>query len=252
MPTPTEMLLPTVFAVCAIGGYVIWKSRRARSKRSTITPTSNDSVETSEFGQGTLIISRCFVAMLIGIIGFTAWNDRGLPSGPRSAAAAWAWIVGVASLIVLSWYVLGLLMRSSFRSLSYDKDGLWRTRIGKSRGLVLWRDICRIKERSSALVLIDSDGRSMLEVDYERDDYFSLRTLLMERMPFSPPALPLILGGSKIGTVTKIAFAVAALLSLGAAIYLPPSPNSHGLVVLLLFCAVVFSLLAIPATENNH
>jgi len=50
--------------------------------------TTPGSVETSEFGQGTLVVSGCMVAVLIAVFGFEFWNDRGLIEHSRSVAAA--------------------------------------------------------------------------------------------------------------------------------------------------------------------
>jgi hypothetical protein len=75
MLTYAQVTIPTVLVILVIDGYLIWKFRRTRSK-SPAAPI--ESVETSEFGRGTLITSRCLVAMLIASIGLTAWNDRGL------------------------------------------------------------------------------------------------------------------------------------------------------------------------------
>lgn len=56
-----QALILSVFVVFAIRVYVIRHLRRVHSRRPAIT---TDSVETSEFGQGTLAESRCLVAAL--------------------------------------------------------------------------------------------------------------------------------------------------------------------------------------------
>jgi hypothetical protein len=243
MLTYTEVTIPTVLVILVIDGYLIWKFRRTRSKPPA---APIESVETSEFGRGTLITSRCLVGILIAIIGLTAWNDHGLFNGPRPNA--WLWLLVVSSLIGLSWYVLGLAMRSSARSLSFDEDGLWRTQAGKEQGLVRWPDICRVKERSSALQLFDRDGRPMLKVEYERDGYLRIRSLIMERMSFDPPSLPFVVSapGRSVGSLGRIAFACAALLSLTICILSSSSRNPHILVAVFLCCAVGFGIMAIP------
>jgi hypothetical protein len=84
------------------------------------------------------------------MIGLSLWSDRTPIDVPRSGEAAGVWFLVVSSLIVSSWYLLGVLMRSAGRSLSYDRDGLWRTNVGKTRGLVRLGDICSVKEGRSA------------------------------------------------------------------------------------------------------
>jgi hypothetical protein len=240
-----EIVIPTVVASCLIRGYVLWKWRRARSNLPPVN-TSIKSAETSEFGQGTLFISRCWVALLIGILGLSVWNDQGFVSGPRTAEAAWVSLLAVLSLIGLSWYVLGLLMRSSTRSLSFDNDGIWRTQVGKEQGLLRWGEICAVKELSSALSLFDRDGRLVLKVEYERDDYFRVRTQIMERMAFSPPALPLVVSASKLPNWTRFGFGCATLLFLGISVLFSTAARAHVLVPWFLFLSVLSGLLAIP------
>jgi hypothetical protein len=247
MLSTAQVVIPAILAVCAIEGYVIWKSRRRRSRPGSLTPTA-ESVETSEFGQGTLVVSRCLVAVLIGIFGFGFWNDHSIIAGARSAEAACVWFLVVSSLIGLSWYMLGVLTRSSSRALSFDNDGLWRTQVGKEQGLVRWSNICSVKERSSALSLFDRDGRLMLEVEYERDGYFRIRTQIMERMSFHPPQLPLDVSaaGANVPGSVRLAFACAALLSAGIGVLSTAASRSYILVPLFLCCAVAAGLLAIP------
>ncbi|GEM_PF-3891941 len=207
-----------------------------------------ESAETSEFGQGTLGVSRCFAAMIIGMLGLEFWNDRILIESSRSNVAACVWLLAVASLTALSWYLLGVLMRSSKSSLSYDSDGLWRTHLGKERGLVRWGDISSVKERSSALVLFDRAGHFLLKVDYERQAYFRIRNRIMEGMSFQPPELPLDVGlpGAKVSVWVRLAFACAALLCLTLGVFLTSAPHSPGFVTIFLCGAVLCGLLALP------
>jgi hypothetical protein len=242
-----RLTISAILAVYAIQGYVIWKLRRARSLPRPAT-TTTESAETSKFGQGTLLISRCLVATLIGIFGLGFWNDHTIIDGGRSVATACVWLLVVSSLIGLSWYMLGLLMRASSRSLSFDNDGLWHTPVGKEQGLVRWNDICSVKEGSSALSLFDRDGRLALQVEYERDGYFRIRTQIMEGMSFNPPQLPFdvsAVGASVPGSV-RLAFACAALICLGIGVLSTSAPRSHILVPLFFCCAVTCGLLAIP------
>jgi hypothetical protein len=242
MLSHTQGIILSIVVVFAIRGYVSWHSRRVSSHRPAIT---TDSIETSEFGQGTLIASRCVAAVIIGMAGLSFWSDRTLIDIPRSAEAAGVWFLVVCSLMGLSWYLLGVLMRSSGRSLSYDRDGLWRTHVGKDQGLVRWSDICSIKEGRAALSLFDRDGESMLQVEYERDSYFRIRTHIMERMSFQPPTLPLnvSLPGAKVSGSVRLAFACAALLCVCVGVVLASAPGSRIWVSLLLCIAVVCCLL---------
>lgn len=248
MLTDAQVFL-TALAICAAYGYVIWRSRRAHSL--TRPTTTNDSVETSAFGQGTLFASRCLVATLIGRFGCIFWNDRGLISSPRTREYAGLWLVTVLALMGLSWYVLGLLMRSSARSLSYDNEGLWRTQAGKEQGLVRWGDICGVKELSSALALFDSDHRLLLKVEYERDDYLRIRTQIMERMSFRPPALPLVVSASRVNVPgwARLACACASLLFVGMAVLSSSTANAYTSVIALLCFAVLSGLMAIPRVK---
>jgi hypothetical protein len=209
---------------------------------------TTQSVETSEFGQGTLAVSRCFVGVLLAILGFLFWNDGSIIDGPRSAAAACVWLLAVSSLIGLSWYLLGVLMRSAGRNLSYDTDGLWRTHIGKEQGLVRWGDNCGIKERPRALSLFGRDGGLLLDVEHERDGYFRIRNQIMERMSFQPPELPLDVSapGAKASGWVRGAFACGALLCVSIGVLVIAAPSSHILVPLFLCGAVVCGLLAFP------
>jgi hypothetical protein len=211
-----------------------------------------ESAETSEFGRGTLGVSRCFAAMMIGMFGLEFWNDRILIESSKSNVAACVWLLAVASLIALSWYLLGVLMRSSKRSLSFDSDGLWRTHLGKERGLVRWGDIYSVKESSSALVLFDQAGDLLLKVDYERQAYFRIRNRIMEGMWFQPPDLPLdvCLPGAKVSGWVRFAFACAALLCLPLGLLLTSAPHSHGFVTIFLCGAVLCGLLALPRLKT--
>src|ERR1700685_1462851 len=110
MLSHAQGIILSIVVVFAIRGYVSWHLRRLHSRRPAI---ATDSTETSEFGQGTLVVSRCLVAAIIGMAGLSFWSDRTLIDVPRSAEAAWVWFLVVSSLIVLSWFLLGVLMRSA-------------------------------------------------------------------------------------------------------------------------------------------
>lgn len=205
-------------------------------------------METSEFGQGTLVVSRCWVAVLIGIFGFAFWKDPSIIGGTRSVQAACVWFLATSSLIGLSWYLLGVLMRSSKLTLSFDNDGLWHTHVGKEHGLVRWHNICRVKEGSSALSLFGRDGGLMLKVEYERHSYFGIRTQIMEQMSFPPPELPFDVSApaAKVSGAVRLAFACAALLCVGIAALSTSAHRSHIWVPPLLCCAILCGLLALP------
>ncbi len=240
-----QVRILSILVVFAINGYVIWHLRRVHSRRPAIT---TESVETSEFGQGTLVVSRCLVAALIGIFGVGLSIDGSLIDAPSSATALCVRLLMVCSLMGLSWYLLGVLMRSSKRSLSFDGEGLWRTQLGREQGLVRWHDIYGVKEGRSALALFDQAGQMMLKVEYERRSYFRIRGRIMEGMAFQPPELPVDVSllGAKVSGLVRLAFACAALFCLGFAVLLSSSPHSHILVPLFLCGAVVCSLLAWP------
>lgn len=208
---------------------------------------TNKSVETSEFGQSTLVVSRVWVAILIAIFGFLFWNDRTLIESSRSAAAACLWFLSVASLIGLVCYLLGVLMRSAKLSLSFDREGLWRTHLGREQGLVRWGDIRSVKEGRSALTLFDRAGRLVLKVEYERGSYFTIRTRIMQGMSFQPPSLPMdaSLPGAKVSGWIRLAFACMALLCVGGGVLSISAPRSDIWVPLLL-CAVLSGLFAFP------
>jgi hypothetical protein len=190
--------------------------------------------------------SRLLVVAVLAAVAVAAWNDPLAFNGPRSSGAAVVWLLVTASLIGLSWFVLGWLMQSAARSISFDEDGLWHTAIGKAQGLVRWRDICGVQEHSSALALMDRNEQLLLKVEYERENYARIRHLIMERMSFSPPTLPLLVSASRIGKSSRIAFACVALLSLGMGVRAAAVSSRPALVALSLFIAVIFALLAIP------
>ena len=248
MLSHAQVIILSIVVVFAIRGYVSWHMRRVHSHRPPIT---TDSVETSEFGRGTLVASRCVVAAIIGMFGLSFWNDRTLIDVPRSAEAAGVRFLVVSSLMGLSWYLLGVLMRSSGRNLSYDREGLWRTRDGKAQGLVRWGDICSVKERQTALSLFDRDGGLLLEVEHERDGYFRIRNQVMEQMSFQPPNLPLdvSLPSAHVSGSVRLALTCAALLCFGIGVLSIAGPQSHVLVPLFLCGAVMCGLLAWPRTK---
>jgi len=188
------------------------------------------------------------MATVIGIAGLGLWNDPSMVAHARSWQTACVWIIAVSSLIGLCWYMLGLLMRSSSRSISFDDDGLWRTEVGKEQGLVRWIDIWRVKEGSSALSLFARDSRLMLVVEYERDGYFRIRTRIMEGMSFDPPKLPFdaSAAGANVSGWIRLTFACATLVCLTLGVLSTSSPRSHALVPLFLGSAVIFGILSIP------
>lgn len=245
MLSHAQVRILSILVVFAVNGYVVWYLRRLHSRQPAI---ATDSIEISAFGQGTLVVSRCLVAGLIGIFGFRLSIDGSLIEAPSSAAAACVRLLAVCSLMGLSWYLLGALMRSSKRSLSFDGDGLWRTHLGKEQGLVRWRDICGVKEGRSALALFDQAGQMMLKVEYERESYFRIRSRIMERMSFFPPQLPfdVSLPGAKVPGSVRLAFACAAVLCVGVGVLSTSGPQSHFWAPLLFCCAVLCGLLALP------
>lgn len=247
MASNVQVAVPLLLAFCAIGGSVLRKLRPARS-RPPLATLASESAETSKFGQGTLAVSRGMSAALLGMFGIWLWNDHTIIVGGRSAVAGFVWVSVVASLVALSWYVLGLLMGAARRALSFDNDGLWPTQVGKEHGLVRWGEVSSVKESSSALSLFNRDGRLLIEVEYERDGYLRIRTPIMEQMEFRPPELPLDLSaaGANVSSSVRIAFLCAALLCGSLGVLWTSAPGAPLLVPLLFCCAVVFSLLAIP------
>jgi hypothetical protein len=175
-------------------------------------------------------------------------SDHTIIAGGRSAVAACVWVLAVGSLVALSWYVLGVLMGSARRALSFDNDGLWPTHVGKEHGLVRWSEISSVKETSSALSLFNRDGRLLLAVEYERDGYLRIRTPIMEQMEFRPPELPLDLSaaGANVSGSVRMAFLCAALLCGGIGVLWISAPKAPLLVPLFFGCAVVFCILTIP------
>ena len=103
--------------------------------------------------EGTLMISL----MCMGLFGFlagVAWNS--LKKIPRAYITA-------------------------------DDDGLWHTRDGKTRGLLRWADIGRIRERAGqqCLEIFDRTGRKRIRVEYQLNGFEALRNRLYENIPLS-------------------------------------------------------------------
>ena len=70
-----------------------------------------------------------------------------------------------------------------------DDDGLWHTHDGKTRGLLRWTDIGRIRERAGqqCLEIYDRTGRRRIRVEYQVTQFEILRQMICEKMPQTGP-----------------------------------------------------------------
>jgi hypothetical protein len=133
-------------------------------------------------------------------------------------------------LFLFSW---NTWKRLPYRSMTFDSDGLWLTHVGKERGLVSWSSIRRIKEASfnNRLSLLGSNGKVLFVVEYERSAFHQLRALMLEKMAFQAPRLPVTY---RVGLGPRIFMAcMACTFAGGAALFLLFEPTKRGLTAVL-------------------
>lgn len=122
----------------------------------------------------------------------------------------WLFLLPMALLGWICWYLGRIWKNLPLRSISFDAEGLWLTHVGKERGFFRWADIYRIKEDSFScqLSLFTKRGGSGFKVEYKRDKFQEIQTLIMEGMQFQPPSLPAVFEQSLGGRVVLLGMMV--------------------------------------------
>ena len=132
--------------------------------------------------KGTLVL--CIVGLASRFaLPFLEAEEKGNPSETLITTLILTFAFCVVS--VLTWLTLRAF---PFTNVAADDDGIWYMHIGKENGLISWKKIHAIKERSfmQCLDLLDSRGQKLLRVEYQLDGFAVLRNLINEKTSISP------------------------------------------------------------------
>jgi hypothetical protein len=86
------------------------------------------------------------------------------------------------SFSMLTWHILRKL---PFADIASDDDGIWYIHLGKDNGLISWKKVSEVKERSylQCLDLLDRNGERLLRVEYQLIGFEVIRHTINERTP---------------------------------------------------------------------
>ncbi|QIA65020.1 hypothetical protein GT360_15775 [Vibrio astriarenae] len=72
----------------------------------------------------------------------------------------------------------------SSNHVAVDQDGIWYLHLGKSKGLIPWNRICRVKERagSQRLDLVDINDDILIKVSYQLEGFRALKAFIVDHI----------------------------------------------------------------------
>ncbi|MGF1733673.1 hypothetical protein [Photobacterium kasasachensis] len=130
------------------------------------------------FMKGGLVLSLAFTAL--GFI-LPFLPDEQVGGKDNVIITSVLCVVFFGSLSILAWL---LLRKIPYVDIVIDDDGIWYKHLGKQRGLILWQEISKIKERelSQCLYLLDYNGTKLLRVEYQLIGFEDLRYIISEKV----------------------------------------------------------------------
>jgi hypothetical protein len=133
------------------------------------------------------------ISLVVGALGFLGAQWLLFIKGPGKGDTLVSGIL--LELLACAFLGFSLLMWTNRKrhAIGFDEDGLWLLHIGKQRGLVPWSRIAAIRESGlwCRMSLYGNGGEKLINVEYQRSHFQELRNLVMGRMSFRPPTLPI-------------------------------------------------------------
>lgn len=120
-----------------------------------------------------------FVFLVLGFMIPFISDENSVDSYGTSAITLMSTIV-FGSFFIITWRKLRKL---PFADIASDDDGIWPMHLGKINGLISWKDIFRLRERSDlqCLDLLDIDGEKLLRIEYQLVGFEIIRQQLYEK-----------------------------------------------------------------------
>ena len=103
-----------------------------------------------------------------------------------------SWDLTIICTIVFGFFAImawRTLKKLPYVDVVVDDDGLWYRHKPKKEGLVPWKQIAEIKERLylQCLDILDSDGRRLIRIEYQLNDFETLRNILTDKLSDALP-----------------------------------------------------------------
>ncbi len=130
-----------------------------------------------------IVMKVCFVvfaAFLVLGVALPFLPDDGKGSAEKTFILSTMCIVVFGFCTILAWLTLRKL---PYVDIIIDDDGLWYKHKQKKHDLVPWKKIDKLKERAyrQCLDVLDSSGRKLIRVEYQLNNFDTLRSILNEK-----------------------------------------------------------------------